>query len=111
MNVTIISGQYGRQTINTESFDPFRASSSSTIFKVVEHLFNEWYDKYTEPGAPMAKDIQGMYNGEGDQPAIYTKRGAIVDGIETLIEEIKETGKTIVTTKDIQAMDIEGAFE
>jgi hypothetical protein len=60
--------------------------------------------------APMGKDIRGMYYGECDQPAIYSRNGAIRQGIENLIEEAVEGGKKLLTTRDIVKMDIESAF-
>jgi len=110
-NTTIISKNYGRQTINVETLDASTVSMDSTIWKIVEHMFNEWYDYNTQPGAPMGKDIEGMYYGEGDQPAIYSKRGAIQQGVETLIDFLREDPKPIINTKQILAMDIECAFE
>lgn len=58
----------------------------------------------------MAKDLEGMYYGECDQPAIYTKRGAIIQAIEDMIELAKETGKTRITSRDLIIMDLEAAW-
>jgi hypothetical protein len=110
MKTTIISKNYGTQTIDLNSFNPMMASVESTIFKVIEHIWNEWFDYSTQAGAPMAKDIEGMYYGECDQPAIYSKKGAIRDGIEIFMQELIENNKSVVTTKDIAKMDIEAAF-
>lgn len=110
MIVTILSKQYGSQKINLETFAPHMAPTSCTAFKVVEHMFDQWYEHNTQPGAPMGKDIIGMYEGEGDQPAIYSKKGAIRQGIENLIEEVRESGRQLITTKDVLKMDIEAAF-
>lgn len=110
MKVSILSKNYGNQTIDLENFNPMYASVESTIFKVIEHIFNEWFDHNTQPGAPMGKDIQGMYYGECDQPAIYSKKGAIRQGIENFVECVRESGKKVVSTKDIVKMDIESAF-
>lgn len=111
MRITIISKNYGIQTVNTQSYIPMRASTESTLFRVIEHLFNDWYEYSTQPGAPMGRDIEGMYYGEGDQPPIYSKKGAIRQGIEHLIEWAVEENKSLLTTKDIIKMDIETAFE
>jgi len=108
--VSIISKNYGNQTINLDSFNPMCAAMDSSIFKIIEYIFDKWYDYNTQPGAPMCKDIEGMYYGEGDQPAIYSKKGAVRQGIENMIEEIRESGKKVVTTADILKMDIEAAF-
>lgn len=110
MKITILSKNYGNQSIDTDKFSPHLAAADSTIFKVIEHVFNDWYDHNTQPGAPMAKDIQGMYYGEGDQPPIYTRAGAIRQGIENLIEEAQENNKCLLTTGAIIKMDIESAF-
>lgn len=109
--VTIISKNYGSQKIDTNSFNPLLASKESVVYKIVRHLFDEWYSHNTQPGAPMAKDIRGMYFGEADQPAIYSVSGAIRQGIENLIEEIKDQNLSVVTTARIVKMDIECAFE
>ena len=108
--ITISSKNYGTQKIYIDSFNPMMASIESPIFKIIEHIFDEWFSHNTEPGAPMSSDIIGMYEGEADQPAIYSKKGAIRQGIENMIEEIKESGKKFITTKDIVKMDIESAF-
>lgn len=109
--ISIISKKYGSQKIDLNNYNPMAASYESPIFKMIEHIFDEWFAYRTQPGAPMAKDIKGMYHGEEGQPAIYHKRGAIVGGIENMIEEIKELGKSLITTKDLIKMDIEAAFE
>lgn len=109
--ITIQSKNYGTQRININSFNHEMAATSSTIFKVVEHIFNDWFDHNTQPGAPLAKDIEGCYFGYCDQPAIYSKKGAIREGIGNLINEAIESGKSLLTTKDILKMDIEAAFE
>lgn len=111
MKTTIISKNFGTQTIDTDTFNPYLVSSSSTIFKVIETIFNRWFEYSTQDGAPMAKDIEGMYYGEADQPAIYNKRGAIIGGIENFIEEVIDRGLHVVNTKQICQMDIEAAFE
>lgn len=113
MIISIVSKNYGSQKINTENYIPQFAATDSTAFKVVEHIWNNWFDHATQPGAPMGKDIQGMYYGEGDQPAIYTKKGAIRQGIENIIEYCLEKGTAsiVVNTKDIIGMDVECAFE
>ncbi len=110
--LTIISKNYGTQTIYVESYDPWMAATNSTLFKIIEHMFNDWWDKHTEPGAPLWKDVIGCYNGWGeDEPAIFSKKGAIRGGIEMLIELAQEENLSVVTTKDILKMDIECAFE
>lgn len=109
--LSIISKNYGSQTINLDTFEPRLASVNSPIFKIVEHMFNEWYDHSTQPGAPMCKDIEGMYFGECDQPAIYSVKGAIRQGIENLIEEAKERDFKVLNTAQIMKLDIECAFE
>jgi len=111
MKTTILSKNYGNQTIDLENFDPCTTPTSSTVFKVIEHIFDSWFEYSTQAGAPMAKDIEGMYNGEGDQPAIYSKRGAIIQGMETLRELLMDEFKAVITTRDILKMDIESAFE
>lgn len=109
--VTIKSKMYGFQTINIDTFDANRVSSDSTIFKVVEHLFNDWFEHNTQPGAPCGKDIEFCYYGDSDEPAVYSKRGAIIQGIEEIIEFVRDSGRQLITTKDILNMDIEAAFQ
>jgi hypothetical protein len=112
MKLTILSKNYGSQVIDTENFDAWFASASSTIFQIVEHIWNEWFTHNTQPGAPMSKDIQGMYYGECDQPAIYSKKGAIRQGIENIIEYVTESEKPsmVLNTRDILKIDVESAF-
>jgi hypothetical protein len=111
MNLVIISKNYGNQNIDTNTFDELSVSRFSTIYRIVEHIFNEWYEDSTESGRPLCNDIKGMYEGEYDQPPIYGKVGAIRDGISILIQEAIELGKSVITTKDIITFDIECAFE
>lgn len=112
MQLTIITKNYGTQHINTDTFAPMMASAGSTIFKAIEHIFNDWYESRTKPGCAMARDIVGMYNGDGDQPAIYHKSGAIRGGIETFIEIAEENkSKNIYNSRDLNMLDIESAFE
>lgn len=110
-SITVKSTKFGIQQINLDEFDPSMASPSSAIFKEIEAMFDKWFEHSTAPGAPMGRDILGMYNGEGDQPAIYSRRGAIIQGIETFIELAQDAAKPVITTQDILAMDIETAFE
>lgn len=112
MKISILSKKYGNQTINTEDYNPHTAGTNTPAFKIVEDIFNEWFDHSTQPGAPMGRDIIGMYEGEGDQPAIYTKTGAIRQGIENLITEAEETDKPTIILNEgqIQKFDIEAAF-
>ena len=111
MKLKIITQNYGTQNIDTDIFDENSESQNSTIYKIVEHIFNEWYDYNTQDGSPMGNDYKGMYNGEYDQPPIYMKSGAIRDGISVLISEAIELGKSVLTTKEIVKFDIESAFE
>jgi hypothetical protein len=111
MRVKIISKLYGSQIINTENYCPFNASKDSTLFKIVEHLFREWYKHNTQPGAPMGDYIKEAYYGGWEQEPLYSVSGAIRQGIEVVIEEIKESRKSVVTTKEIQRMDVECAFQ
>lgn len=111
MKITIISKEYGNETIDTDIFIPHSVSTSSTFFKVIEEMFDNWFDYYTQPGAP--GEIYSKYYGDGDQPAIYDKKGAITQGIENMIEQLLETGQKYmqVTKAYLNKMDIESAFE
>lgn len=111
MTTTIISKNYGSQKIDINNFNVLSLPTNCTIFKIIEHMFNDWFEHNTQPGAPLGKDIEGMYFGEGDQPAIYSKKGAIQQGVEVLVELLLESPKSVITTKDIMRMDIECAFQ
>ena len=110
MKITIITRRFGSQVIDTETFIPERAAASSTIFKCFEFIFDNWYEAATAPGVGMGKDIEGMYCGEGDQPAIYSRRGAIIEAMEILIEDAQENSKSLYTSRDLQKLDVEGCF-
>ena len=83
------------------------AAVGHPVFLFVENLFNEWYDHNTQPGAPMGKDIEGMYNGDADQPAIYSKNGAIIQAIEEMIDEADKTQMPV----NISLFDVDACFE
>lgn len=107
-SLTIISKNFGTQKIWLDSFDSNKASKSSTIFKVIEHIFNEWY----VVASKFSKDVVNCYNGWGDdEPAVYSKVDAIRAGIDALIEYAVENNKSVLNTRQIQQLDIESAFE
>ena len=108
MLIRVVSKNYGVQEIDLETFNPARCKGS-TIYQVVQHIFQSWYDYMTEPGAP--GEYQAKYCGDIDQPAIYDVHGAIVQGVETFIEIAQETGIRVWNTRQISALDIEAAFE
>ena len=83
-----------------EGFDPYKVSSSAPIFKAVEAVFNQWY-------AWQSQDTKDMYY---STDAIYTTRGAIIGGIENVIEYMIESKKNYITTKEFAKIDIEAAF-
>jgi hypothetical protein len=108
MTLTIITKNFGTQTIDTEWFAAYKVSPSSTVFKAIEHLFDEWYDDECKHNP----DVAPCYNGWGeDEPAIYHKRGAIVDAIEAMIEIVHETNKKVLTSRDLMNMDLEACFQ
>lgn len=109
MTIKFVSKNFGSQTIDTENYNPSIASVHSPIFQMVEYMFDEWY----ESRAANDREIIAMYNGDGDQPAIYSKKGAIRQGIETVIEIAEESKKPsmVVNSRDLMKMDIESAFE
>ena len=107
-SLTIISKNYGTQKIWIDSFDSNKASKLSTIYKVVEHIFNDWYS-HASAGQP---DVVGCYNGWGeDEPALYSKVGAIRQGIGDLIDYAIENKLSVMTTKQIQNIDLEATFQ
>lgn len=89
----------GLQVIG-ESFDVYKVSSSAPIFKAVEAVFNQWY-KWQD------QDTKDMYYSED---AIYTTRGAIIGGIEAVIEYMFENNLNYITTREFSKIDIEGTF-
>jgi hypothetical protein len=108
MKLSIVTKNFGTQTIDTDWFSPSKVSSSSTIFKAVEYLFDEWYSFYSVNN----RDVKGCYEGWGeDEPAIYYKRGAIVSAIESMIDTAIDTNKRVITSKDMKNMDLEACFE
>jgi len=107
MKTTIITKE-GRQTIDTENFVPYMASSSSIIFKAVEHVFFEWFEHHGSNN----KDLIGCYEGWAeDEPATHVKSGAIREGINNLIEYLEEKKLKFITTKDFWKVPITDAFE
>lgn len=86
--------------VMTESFDVFKVSSSAPIFLAVEAVFNKWFSW-------QCQDTKDMYYSED---AIYTTRGAILGGIENVIEYMVENKKTYITTEEFTKIDIEAAF-
>ena len=112
MKATIKTKMFGTFTIDTETFNASLCSPSHPIFKSVEYLFNKWFDEYTVEGAPLANDIIGCYEGWEDQPATYSKKGAIRQGIEAIVEYIEENNLTYLTSRDIWTdVDLEGCFQ
>lgn len=109
--LTIKSKNFGIIKINSNTFNPMFASVSSPIFKLVEHMFNDWYEHHTQKGAPCCEDIILCYEGDIDQPAIYSKKGAIRQAIENLVEYMTENNITFLTTKEIYKADLEAAFQ
>jgi hypothetical protein len=101
MPVLKILTKNGLQVIN-EGFNSYMCSPSAPIFKAVEGVFDQWM-KDSNP----ASEYYEMYFGE---EAIYTKRGAIVGGIEAVIEYMIENNLTYITTKNFNEIDIEGTF-
>ncbi len=69
------------------------------VFQYVEKRFDDWIEN-SNP----ASENDEKYFGED---AIYTKRGAIEQALENLIDEAQETGKPVDVTK----FDLECAFE
>jgi hypothetical protein len=111
MKLQFLFPKYPSQTIDTDFYDSTIEYTTSSLFQYVEDRFNEWFDHNTQDGSPMGKDICGWYYGEGDQPAIFSKTGAIQEGINILIEEALELNKRLITPQDLEKFDIECAFE
>jgi hypothetical protein len=84
-------------------FEPYKCSASAPIFKAVEAVFDHWI-KNSNP----ANEYKEMYFGED---AIYTKRGAIVAGIEAVMEYMWENKISYMTTKDFYKIDFAAIFE
>lgn len=81
--------------------DYFQLSAPShPVFKAVEKRFDDWFDN-------SPSWIQETYVGWGmDEPPVFSKKGAIRQAIENLIEEADESGKPV----KIGTFDIECAF-
>ena len=109
--ITIKSKKFGLININTENYNPMFASVESPIFKLVEHIFNDWYEHNTQSGAPCSSDIILCYEGSDEQPPFYSKTNAIRQGIENLLEYMAEENISFITTKDIYKADLEAAFQ
>jgi hypothetical protein len=109
MKIRIITKNFGTQVIDTEWFDANKVSPKSTIFKAVEYVFNEWYKDACEHD----RDVRGCYKGwADDEPAIYSKRGAIIAAIEYIVYEYAvDHNKHVITSKDLLNMDLEACFE
>lgn len=69
------------------------------VFQYLDKRFNEWIES-SNP----AMEYEEQYYGE---EAICTKRGAIEQALENLIDEARETGKPV----NVATFDIEAAFE
>lgn len=103
MKLTLISKNYGSQVIDTENFAWYFASTSSTVYKVVEHIFNDWYESSPDW-------VRCQYDAN-DSESIYSYVGAIRDGIKLFLEVAEEKNLSRVTTRDISNWDIEAAFQ
>jgi hypothetical protein len=109
--LTIKSKNFGFININPDTFNPTMASRDSSIYKLVEYVFNKWFTDNTQNGAPLAREIELCYFGSCEQPAMYSISGAIRQGIETIIEHMVESNITYITTKELNSVDIESAFQ
>jgi hypothetical protein len=112
MTITFKTKLFGDQKIDMSSAEPWMMSRQTAIWKAVEYMFDKWFEKNTAKGAPMRKDIMGMYHGEIGQPATQSREGAIEEGIAIFFQQVEQQKeKTIFTTVDLQEMDIESAFQ
>jgi hypothetical protein len=100
MSILKVLCKNGLQIIG-EGFDVYKVSSSAPLFKAVEAVFNQWY-------VQQPQDTKDMYY---STDAIYTTCGAIIGGIENVIEYMVENKKTYITTKEFSKIDIQAAFE
>ena len=104
MLLTIVSKNYGTQTIDTDTFSGRAQKSSSTIYQICEHLFNQW----AENCHPFALE---PYQSWDEQASHFSKRGAILAAMDMILEVAEERKASKITTRDIQNMDIEASFE
>jgi hypothetical protein len=110
--VNVVTKKFGTFTIDVVEIVPDLLPTSHPLYQMVEQLYNEWYDNRMAQGGLRAKDTRGMYFGEGDQPAIYSRDGAIVEGMNALVEYITERERTTITSKEIwHKADITAVFE
>ena len=75
------------------------AKLDSPIFLAVEKEFWAWFEN-TNP----ASEYEEMYFGD---EAIYSKKGAILQAIEEMIDEADTTGKPV----NLKTFDIDGIFQ
>jgi hypothetical protein len=93
--------KYGIQIVNKEDFNPLECGPSEPIYRSVEDYFNDWIEN-TNP----ASEYEEKYFGDD---AIYTVNGAILGGIEAIVEYMVENGITSISERDFHKIDIEGA--
>lgn len=106
MQLTLISRNYGTQTIDTQTFRPLRARTDSTIYQIVEHIFEQWFENaHSSQVAPYQHNYEGG--------AAYNKRGAINQAMDLIIDiaEERDVEALTITTRELQNWDIEAAFE
>jgi hypothetical protein len=81
MKTTIVSKKYGSQVIDLESVKVSDFKTNSTVFKIVEYLFNEWFEYNTQSGAPLAKDIKGCFVDGEKMRLLYIVKGELLSKV------------------------------
>ena len=78
------------------------------IFWLIEKEFDKWFNHNSENN----KDISLVYEGNCEQEALATKKGAILGAIEWIAAYMEEEGFDFMTWQQIKKqIDFEVAFE
>jgi hypothetical protein len=102
MKITILTK--ANRYIKFDSDDANTWRTSSEIFAFMENIWNDWFDEEGEHN----REIEDMYFSD---EAIYTKKGAILQGIEQLVQVAEELNKTFFTQAEMHTcVDISCAF-
>ena len=83
--IKIVTKKYQTIFLDTD-FDVYRLDKNSDIYKFFEEIFEEWFEDMTTEGCALGNDILFCYYGNYDEPALYSKHGAICQAIEDVID-------------------------
>jgi hypothetical protein len=83
--IKIVTKKYETIILDTD-LNVYRLDRDSDIYKFFENIFEEWFEDMTSEGSALGKDIEFCYYGYYDEPALYSKHGAICQSIEDVID-------------------------